>query len=153
MYDELYSAYNNDSILMATPMRLVTALYEGAINAVEQARRCLAAEDIMGRSTYISKAVNILGELIASLDREKGGEIGERLGQLYAYMLQRIMEAHTRQAEEPLAEVSSLLSTLLDGWRSAEAQLAAGAASKPVQMETSAYGSEAAPSYSVCETA
>jgi flagellar protein FliS len=148
MYDELYKAYNDDSILMASPMRLVTALYEGAISAVEQARRCLATEDIMGRSTYITKTVNIISELIASLDREKGGDISQRLGQLYAYMLQRVMEAHTRQAEEPLIEVSSLLSTLLEGWRSAEAQLAAGAAapSKPVQAETS-------PSYSVFETA
>jgi flagellar protein FliS len=148
MYDELYKAYNDDNILMATPMRLVTALYEGAISAVEQARRCLTAEDIMGRSTYITKAVNILGELISSLDRDKGGEISDRLGQLYAYMLQRVMEAHMRQLEEPLVEVSSLLSTLLDGWRSAEAQLAGGmpSPSKPVQSEEGS-------NYSVFETA
>jgi flagellar protein FliS len=153
MYDEIYKAYSNDSILMATPMRLVTALYEGAIDAVEQARHCLVTEQIMARSTHITKAVNILSELMASLDREKGGDISQSLGQLYAYMLQRVLEAHTRQADEPLAEVSSLLGTLLEGWRSAESQLANSLAPKPVQSESSPYGAQAEVSYSVVETA
>jgi len=127
MYEELYSAYTQDSIMMATPMRLVVALYEGALGAVQSARHCLAAEQIMERSKAVSKAVEILAELIASLDREKGGELSARLHKLYSYMQQRVLEAHMRQADAPLAEVESLLTTLLDGWRQAAAKLEAAA--------------------------
>jgi len=35
----------------------------------------------------------------------------------------RLVEANSRQAEPPLAEVEKLLSTLLEGWESAAAQL------------------------------
>ena len=116
MYDELYKAYTDNNVLMASPMQLVVALYRGAIEAVEQARHALATEDIMGRSKFVCKAVDILGELLGSLDHEKGGEVSQRLASLYCYMQRRILEGHTRQADAPLAEVCSLLATLLEGW-------------------------------------
>jgi len=116
MYDELYKAYTDNNVLLASPIQLVVALYRGAIEAVEQARQSLASEDIAGRSRFVCKAVDILGELLGSLDHEKGGEVSRRLASLYCYMQRRILEGHTRQADGPLAEVSSLLATLLEGW-------------------------------------
>lgn len=128
MYDELYKAYTDNNVLMASPLQLVVALYRGALDAVEQARRCLATEDIMGRSKFVSKAVDILGELLGSLDHERGGEVSRRLAALYCYMQKRILEGHTRQADEPFAECSSLLTTLLEGWDKVAAQAEAPAA-------------------------
>jgi len=123
MYDELYKAYTDNNVLLASPVQLVVALYRGGIDAVEQARQCLATDDIMARSKCISKAIEILGELLGSLDHEKGGEVSRRLASLYCYMQSRILEAHTRQADAPLAEVSSLLTTLLEGWEKVAAQM------------------------------
>ena len=114
--DDPYHAYIDNNVASENPVSLVTALYEGAIKAVQQARRCLETEDIWGRSKAISKAVDIITELILSLDHQKGGELSSRLKELYGYMQTRLLAAHASQEDEPMAEVIRLLTTLLDGW-------------------------------------
>jgi flagellar protein FliS len=122
--DDPYHAYLDNNIASENPVSLVTALYEGAIKAVQQARRCLETEDIWGRSKAISKAVDIITELMRSLNHEKGGDLSIRLRDLYGYMQTRLLAAHANQEDEPMAEVIGLLTTLLDGWYKAGEQLA-----------------------------
>ena len=122
--DDPYHAYLDNNMATENPVDLVTALYEGAIKAVQQARHCLETEDIWGRSKAISKAVDIITELILSLNHEKGGELSGRLKDLYGYMQTRLLAAHASQEDEPMAEVIGLLTTLLDGWYKVGEQLA-----------------------------
>jgi flagellar protein FliS len=122
--DDPYQAYLNNNVATGNPVGLVTALYEGAIKAVQEARHCLETEEIWGRSKAISKAVDILTELILSLDHEKGGDLSKRLQELYGYMQHRLLTAHANQEDEPMAEVISLLTNLLDGWYKVGEQLA-----------------------------
>ena len=105
--------------MSADPVTLVHMLYRGAIEAVGLARKHLAEGSIRERSRQIIKAWDILHELNQTLDRERGGEIVRRLGQLYCYMQARLLEANTEQIEAPLAHVRSLLVTLYEGWRTA----------------------------------
>jgi flagellar secretion chaperone FliS len=118
--ENAYAAYSESSLTGASPLQLVTKSYEGVIGAVQQAQRCFASGDIMGRSRAISRAVSILTELMISLDHEKGGEISANLKRLYSYMQQRLLTAHTQKKVEPLIEVISLLSNLLEAWKAAE---------------------------------
>jgi flagellar protein FliS len=111
-----YQAYVEGSVSSQHPMRLVVALYEGALEATRAAGRCLESGDIWGRSKAINKALAILTELLVSLDYEKGGEISLSLKRLYGYMQTRLTEAHARQAAEPLREIEKLLGTLIEGW-------------------------------------
>jgi flagellin-specific chaperone FliS len=55
-------------------------------------------------------------ELAAALDYGRGGEISRRLGLLYEYIGQRLIEANLRQSDAILAEVLGLLATLSEGW-------------------------------------
>ncbi len=114
--DDPYHAYLDNNVATGNPVGLVTALYEGTIKAVQQARHCLETGDIWGRSKAISKAVDILTELVLSLDHEKGGDLSARLKDLYCYMQRRLLAAHASQEDEPMAEVVRLLTNLLDGW-------------------------------------
>jgi flagellar secretion chaperone FliS len=111
-----YQAYGDGSASGQHPVRLVAALYEGALDATRTAARCFESRDIQGRTKAINKAVAILTELLVSLDFEKGGEISRNLKRLYSYMQTRLLEAHTRQAAKPLGEVEKLLATLIEGW-------------------------------------
>jgi flagellar protein FliS len=95
----------------------VVALYQGALDATHQAERAVRAGDIMGRGRAINKASAILSELLGSLDYERGGDISYNLKRLYSYMQVQLLTAHSRQLAEPIVEVSSLLATLLEGWR------------------------------------
>lgn len=111
-----HDAYLESRILSADPTELICLLYRAAVSEVREARRHLQEKDIQSRSKSISKAQAILTELTISLDRKRGGQIAERLAQLYDYMMRRITEANFKQTDEPLAETLGLLLTLLEGW-------------------------------------
>lgn len=118
-----YQAYVEGSVSSQHPVRLVVALYEGALEATRNAGRCLESGDILGRSKAVNKALAILTELLVSLDYEKGGEISLSLKRLYGYMQTRLTEAHVRQAAGPFREVEKLLGTLIEGWSVASENL------------------------------
>jgi len=112
----MYNRYLEAEVLDADPLKLVSLLYRGALEAVGDARRFLAAGAIRERSARVMKAWNILGELLRSLDRRQAGELGTQLTRLYVYMQQRLIDANTQQSDQPLAEVEKLLSTLHEAW-------------------------------------
>jgi len=121
MYNQKgYQNYLENEVMGADPIKLVTLLYGGAIDALSAARLCLQNGDIAGRSRKISKAALIVNELALSLDHGKGGEISLSLTELYDYMARRLNEANFQQIDEPIAEVQSLLTTLLEAWKQNE---------------------------------
>jgi flagellar protein FliS len=103
-------------VLSADPVELVCLLYRGAIDAVEQARQELRAGNIESRGRAITKAMDILSELIQSLDRKQGGEFALTLLELYDYIQKLLHAAHRDQSGHPLDEAGRLLNTLLQGW-------------------------------------
>jgi flagellar protein FliS len=115
IHTDPYQTYLEGS-LSSNPVRLVVALYEGAIDSVRRARTCFDQGDIWGRGQAVSRAVNILAELISSLDHNNGGELSENLKRLYDYMQRRLLEAHASKTKEPFDEVEKLLSDLLSAW-------------------------------------
>lgn len=110
-------AYFEQEVLSADPLDLVCMLYQAAIGRVRDARRHLEARAVAPRCEAISKACDIVGELMSSLDLEKGGEVAFRLRDLYVYILSRLLEANLQKKDEPLAEAIGLLTTLGEGWR------------------------------------
>ncbi len=114
-----YQAYTDGHIFSDNPLNLVVALYQGALDATNEAERAMRAGDIPGRTKAVNKAISILTELLVSLDLERGGEISLNLKRLYSYMQQQLLNAHMRKVSEPITEVSKLLTTLLEGWRGA----------------------------------
>jgi flagellar protein FliS len=115
----IYNKYLENEVLSADPLKLVVILYRTALEAVGQARRHLAAGAIRERSLQITRAQEMIGELLRTLDYTRGGEIARNLAELYAYVQTRLIEANATQTDAPLAEVDALLTTLLDAWRAA----------------------------------
>jgi len=116
-YLETEQNYQQQRVAQATPVELTCMLYEGAIQAVEQAQIFLKRGEILARGRAIARAQGILVELNESLDRGKGGDFAARLGLLYDYMLAKLAEAHVSQSEPGLEEVRRLLAELFSGWR------------------------------------
>ena len=112
-----YQAYTDGVVFSDNPLNLVVALYQGALDAIQQAKLALRSGDIMGRGKAINKANAILSELLASLDHERGGDISYNLKRLYSYMQVQLVSAHASQSAGPMVNVSCLLTTLLEGWR------------------------------------
>lgn len=121
-----YQSYLENEVMGADPVKLVTLLYQGAIEATVGARDSLRSGDIAGRSKMISKATLILNELALNLDHAKGGEFSRMLAELYDYMIRRLNEANFEQTEAPLKEVEGLLGTVLDAWKECSATARTG---------------------------
>jgi flagellar secretion chaperone FliS len=111
-----YDSYVENSILTATPLQLVSMLYCCAIDSVSEARRCLACGDVSGRVRPINRAFDAVTELSLSLDFEQGGEMAQRLAELYGYISQKIIVGHANQSDDALAEAARLLTTMHESW-------------------------------------
>jgi flagellar protein FliS len=110
-------AYLEAEVLTATPVRLVEILYDLAINSILSARQCCCTGDILGRGRFVSKAVEVLLELINGLDFQAGGELARNYGRLYDYCQRRLLQAHVEQSETMLQEVQSLLGEIREAWQ------------------------------------
>ncbi|MDR5751992.1 MULTISPECIES: flagellar export chaperone FliS [unclassified Caballeronia] len=117
----------------ASPHRLVVMLYQGARQAIAQARMHLQQGNVEARGIAVGKAISIVETgLQQALNKEAGGEIAERLDALYTYMTHRLLEANLRQDERLLVEVDGLLATLEEAWIGIGPEVAQAAAANAV---------------------
>jgi len=101
----------------ASPHRLIVLLYQGARQAIAQARMHFQQGNAAECGMAISKAIRIVESgLQQSLNLEVGGEIAGRLNSLYSYMTRRMLEANILQSEAMLVEIDGLLATLEEAW-------------------------------------
>jgi flagellar secretion chaperone FliS len=115
-------------VLAASPHKLIVMLFDGALQALKNAREQMKAGDIEGKGKSISKANSIIiSGLRASLDLQKGGEIAGSLDALYDYMTRRLMLAHLHNSVDGLDEVETLLTDLREAWNAIGEPVAAAA--------------------------
>lgn len=106
---------------LATPHRLISMLFEGALGALNQAKGAIIARDIEAKSRAVAKAVDIIdGGLRASLDLPSGGRIARDLHNLYGYILGRITFANLKNDVGVIDECIRLLHPVRDAWNSIE---------------------------------
>lgn len=120
----------------ASPHKLISMLFEGALLSVAAARSHMLrkdVKDIAAKGAAISRAIGIIDEgLKVSLDDKVGGELAQNLKALYEYMCQRLLEANLQNDVEKLNEVGRLLSGLKGAWDSiGKSQVAIGLVAAP----------------------
>lgn len=120
-------------VAAASPHKLISMLFEGAILSIIAARVHMQRKEIGPKAEAISKAIAIIDEgLKISLDENAGGELAQNLKALYEYMCHRLLVANLKNEVEPLDEVKLLLADLKGAWDAIDKQPAAAvAASAP----------------------
>ena len=112
-----YKALKNQKALDdASPHQLIDLMLSGALERVVSASGCMERNETAEAGESIGKAISIVDSLRVSLDVEKGGDIAKNLGQLYDYIMRRLLEASVSQQPELLAEVASLLQEIKAAW-------------------------------------
>nr|WP_192458779.1 flagellar export chaperone FliS [Musicola keenii] len=105
-------------VMSASPHKLITMLFDGAISALVRADIFMEQGDTVAKGNAITKAVRIIDSgLLASLDMEKGGEISTNLAQLYDYMIRQLLNANLRNDRELLQNITELLRGIADAWK------------------------------------
>ena len=100
----------------AGPHALIGMQLDGAMEYLSRAIGYLGQGLTADKGVMISSALAIVDNLRASLDRERGGEVAENLGDLYDYMERRLITANLDQDVAALEEVRGLVATLKEGW-------------------------------------
>ena len=118
--------YRQNQVHQASPVELVVMLYDRAILDLKAACLRLDEGKVKEKGTLVCHAVDIIAELQAVLDKERGGEIAAKLDQLYTYMLERITRANYDNDPKLFTEVIRLLEELQTGWRDLAQSAAAG---------------------------
>lgn len=125
------TAYNrvavDAKVLEADPHQLIQMLYEGAQTAITSAIVHMQRGEVQAKGKAISKALDIISNgLTASLDRDMGGELAERLAALYDYMCMRLVTANAENSVPALEEIHRLLGELKGAWESIRTQVRSG---------------------------
>lgn len=100
----------------ASPHQLISMLLTGAIDRVCAARGAIERNEIGRKGELISRAIEIIDNLRAALDHEKGGDISANLVALYDYMEQTLVEANMDSDALKLSEVAALLTQIQTAW-------------------------------------
>ncbi len=112
-------AYFQTKIGTTDQGQLLLMLYDGALKYIQQARTKMIAKDFAGKGIMISKVIDIVNELAASLNMDRGGSLAVNLNNLYLLCTARLLRANLKMDMESLDSVESILS----GLRGAYAQI------------------------------
>lgn len=117
MYESATKSYQEANYLSADPLKLIRMCYEGAISNLKLARDAYIDRDYEAKGKAMIKTLDIIHELNASLDMEKGGEIARNLRALYLYMIQALTEADLKNNLAVFDDVIRMLEALGSAWQ------------------------------------
>ena len=109
-------AYTESSVLTAPPERLVVMLYDGAGRFLARAAAAIRDGDAGLAGEQIGRANAILDELLATLDREQGGAVAERLESIYLFCERTLVEAQLQRDPAKVDRVATMLAELREAW-------------------------------------
>lgn len=125
--------YAKVQIMTSDRVRIIIMLYEGAIRFNRNAVAAIEKGNIEERCNYINRTMDIIHELVNSLDIEKGGEIALNLAKLYEYSLSQLVQANLKNDASCIDIVTKILAELKQGWDAiaTDRGVAAGTGSAP----------------------
>ena len=115
-YSNQQNAYRKASVNTLDQQKLIVMLYDGAIKNAGFAVQHIKEKEIEKSHISLVKAKNIISELMASLNMEKGGDVAKNLKSLYAYMFSQLIEANMHKDAKPVIAVIDLLKELRQAW-------------------------------------
>ena len=110
------NAYKKASVNTLDQTKLIIMLYDGAIKNASFAVEHMKSGQIEKVHDCLIKTKNIVTELMATLNMDRGGEIANNLQSLYSYMFSQLIEANMNKKTEPVVVVIDLLKELRAAW-------------------------------------
>lgn len=113
-----YGRVNVEShVISASPHKLIQLLFDGALREIRAAKIHLKDNNVSAKGQAIGKALDIVNMgLLAAVDKEKGGELAERLDALYRYLAEQLVQANLKNSIAGLQHVEDLLLQIASAW-------------------------------------
>lgn len=116
MYGQPQMAYRDAEVMSSSPERLVPLLYERLLVSLKRGALSIQNQDIEGKHEQLQRAVDIVYELLGSLDFEQGGEIAQRLASLYTFWSKEISQAGRALQADRIQRVAAMVAELHESW-------------------------------------
>lgn len=108
--------YQEVAVRSAAPGQLVVMVYDHLLLNLRRARMALTQGDADLRITSFDRARQALGELLATLDHEQGGEMARQLNALYTFILGELTDLGLHPEMERLDRVTGIVAELRDAF-------------------------------------
>jgi flagellar protein FliS len=109
-----FQQYQQQQVFTAPPDKLLIMLFDGAIRFCKLAQKALANKNVEESHHYLTKAEDIMVELMSSLNMDY--EFSTNLYSLYDYLYRQLVEANLKKEEVPLDGVLEFLTELRQTW-------------------------------------
>ena len=111
------AVYQQTQVMTSDPLKLVVLLYDEGIRYLKEAIEAYKQKDYERKSERLIYGMEVISELLASLDLEKGGDIARRLQAIYTFMLQELLLADAEESIERIENIIGMLEELRDTWK------------------------------------
>ena len=117
--------YQATRISTATKEQLLLITYDIGIKACRTAENAMLGKTNGGTPDYdlanreVIRAQEVIRELMVTLNREKGGDVADKLTQLYEYMYQLLVDANIKKEPDNIRTVCGMLEELKQTWEEA----------------------------------
>lgn len=115
-YSAYKSKYLENDVVSRPKEWLVPLLYEHLMAHLRRAQAQIQQRDYEGKAASLEKATAIVVELMGALDREKGGELAQRLAALYGYFGSEILAVGRSLDIARLGKMTDMVSSLHESW-------------------------------------
>ena len=117
-YTDRVDTYKKVRVNTAHPGKIIVMLYDEMLRRIDfSIEKMDAGSRLLDEiSASVLKAYDIVTELTASLDMEKGGEIATRLHALYEFFGTELIKANVKKNSMPLKSIRPLIAELRDSW-------------------------------------
>lgn len=110
-----YQAYQENSVLTASPGDLTLMLYNGCLKFLNLAKKAIEEKNITEKNTNLQKAQNIINELMVTLNMDI--EISKQIMALYDFVRTKLIEANVKNDLAALEEAESIMIEFRDTWK------------------------------------
>jgi flagellar protein FliS len=112
----------------ASPERLMVLLFDAGLRHMNLAANALDAGQPGDAEGSLTRATDIVCELMSTLDPSKGaGDLCDTLTDVYKFVNRKLLEATLHRDGDKAREAARVFAPIADGFREAVARLQAGA--------------------------
>ena len=116
MKPQKVDSYRKMQIETADPATLILMLYDRAIVLLDKGKNEIIEKQYEEKGHSLTKANEIIAELLGSLDMEKGGEIASSLSRLYNFVMREIIDADMNLNTNAIDNSRRIVSELRESW-------------------------------------
>ena len=118
-YNKYIKQYQASNVNTATPEKLMSMMFDGALQFLQKAKAAIAEGNLKERSTNIDGARKIIRELMRTIDLENGNDVSKQLFKLYNRMAMNLIKANVQRNAALIDTVIEDISNIRWGFQKA----------------------------------